>query len=203
MNIIKYLRKSWGDLHIDIENEQSWGLGWKGQHKCRMCAYKSKLYKLYKAIETGKPGPNPADLNYLVHVGLSHGATSSSGLCKVFLSMNMPSPFQQSMQRSANQVGQFLIKENQANMKQIRELLNAPISVAMDGTYNNRLGSKKAHLECNLQHKQYILPMKKRHRKITLSMLWSKTSYARHNAKTPEKVICPNHPGKCTANISL
>ena len=24
-----------------------------------------------------------------------------------------------------------------------------------------------------------------------------------HNAKTPEKVTCQNHPGKCTANISL
>ena len=39
-------------------------------------------------------------------------------------------------------------------------------------------------------------------------MLWSKTSSARltgsfHNAKTPEKSTYPNHPGKCTANISL
>ena len=33
------------------------------------------MYKLDKSIETGKPGPNPAYLTYLVHEGLSHGAT--------------------------------------------------------------------------------------------------------------------------------
>ena len=210
--------KCGGDLHIDIENEKSWGLGWKEQLKCSTCAYKSKMYKLYKSIETGKPGPNPADLNYLVHVGLSHGATSSSGLCKVFLSMNMPSPFPQSMQRSANQVGQLLIKENQANMKQIRELLkninvwrghkpDAPISIAMDGTYNNRLGSKKGtspmqpatqtvHITNEeVTQKKYIINVVVKNKLCKTGRL--------HNAKTPEKVICPNHPGKCTANISL
>ena len=103
-------------------------------------------------------------------------------------------------------------------MKQIRELLkninvwrghkpDAPISIAMDGTYNNRHGSKKGtspmqpttqtvHIfNEEVTQKKYIID-------VVVKNKLCKTGHL-HNTKTPEKVTCQNHPGKCTANISL
>ena len=112
-----------GVLCIDQAAEQKKGLGWKERLACNKCDFKTQFYELYMGIRTGERGPKSAELHLMVLVGLSHTGISGTGLQRALLSMNIPSPSTQTMQSSANNVGELLFNDNEVDMSDIKQEL--------------------------------------------------------------------------------
>ncbi len=141
-----------GNLQYDTSREVKVGLAWREALKCDRCGYHSDVFKLYQEVETGKPGPNPADINRSVQVGLAETMISNTALRTILLAADIPAPSTRSMQSAANSVGEKLIKLGQECMEDERQHLKqlniacglpaeSPIMAEGDCRYNNALRS--------------------------------------------------------------
>ena len=137
---------------IDELASERRGLGWRERMMCDTCSFRTKYFELYNTLPTSKPGRKPVDLNYTCHVGLMHTGISSTGFTNTFAAMNIEAPEPHSLQRTANSVGKKMVEENELDMKKVKVNLkqlnlikglniNAPINVATDARYNNRMYS--------------------------------------------------------------
>jgi len=202
-----------GDLIWDHMGEVQWGLAWKVKLTCIQCHFTSELCKLYDEVETDKPGPNPATINYGVHVGLSHTSIGSTETCNLLLSMNIPSPAVSGLQKNANIVGQKLIQHNEKSMTDIRDTLqevnmlrglpaSAPVPVQTDSRYNNPAGSgntpQQAATQCTTVTCENST---KKHKIIGLHCVNKLCQSGSLIASRTGKLPCPDHPG-CTATLS-
>lgn len=136
-----------GKLQWDTLGERQRGLCWQERTVCSGCNFKSKYYKLYKEVDTGKPGPKPASANIGAEVGLMHTRSGNTALRDVFLAAGLPAPSLKSMNKMSNNVGQQIIYTNDRDLKRqrnkikevisLRDDLGAGIPVESDCSYNN------------------------------------------------------------------
>ncbi|VDI35365.1 Hypothetical predicted protein [Mytilus galloprovincialis] len=56
--------------HFELVQETQWGLGWIWELKCTKCKFISEKYKLFREIETGRPGRKSASINYGFQTGV-------------------------------------------------------------------------------------------------------------------------------------
>ncbi|CAC5420800.1 unnamed protein product [Mytilus coruscus] len=56
--------------HFELVQETQWGLGWIWELKCTKCKFISEKYKLFREIESGRPGRKSASINYGFQTGV-------------------------------------------------------------------------------------------------------------------------------------
>ncbi|CAC5370246.1 unnamed protein product [Mytilus coruscus] len=56
--------------HFQLVQETQWGLGWIWEMKCTKCKFISEKYKLFREINTGRPGHKSATINYGFQTGV-------------------------------------------------------------------------------------------------------------------------------------
>ncbi|XP_046571428.1 uncharacterized protein LOC124279634 [Haliotis rubra] len=85
-----------GDLVMDIEHEQQWGLNWTERLKCTNCGYLSKHHKLYKEVEVAaaKKGRRSSTANTGLQIGLSKCPMGSESFRVLCMSADIPPPIQ-------------------------------------------------------------------------------------------------------------
>ena len=210
-----------GTLQIDKGASTRRGFGWKERLRCNICRFVSPSYELYKTIPSNKPGPKKVDLNYTCHTGLMHTGISGYGLSLTLASMNAAGPHPSALQKTANVVGEAIVKENSKDMQCIRQSLkrnntrkglrpDAGINMAVDARYNNRMESSTGNspFQAATQATQLFVEHETPGRKIISLVTRNKLCQTarRLEAKlrrrqSSEEITCPNHPGYCSANV--
>ncbi|CAC5392503.1 SLC5A6 [Mytilus coruscus] len=56
--------------HFELVQETQWGLCWIWEMKCTKCKFISEKYKLFREINTGRPGRKSATINYGFQTGV-------------------------------------------------------------------------------------------------------------------------------------
>jgi hypothetical protein len=143
-----------GELSWDIENEVQRGLGWIIGLKCSCGHFTGEKMRLFDTIDSdvGKRGPKKCATNVGVQIGLTHTRIGPSALRNILLSSNIPAPSVRSMQTTANQVGDAIIKLNKSDMSEQRQHIgdvnearglprDSAVRVEGDARYNNPLYS--------------------------------------------------------------
>ena len=141
-----------GFLEWDMSNEERWGMGNSESAICTKCPYKSKRFRLYNELNTGKRGRKAATVNVTLPAALSQTPIFSTSFRKINLRTNVPAPSVKGLQNRTNQVLPQIIEINKKDMKMRREQLieinklcgrtdpNA-VSLKGDEAYNNPLYS--------------------------------------------------------------
>ena len=206
-----------GQLIFDTDAEKQRGLAWKMALKCNTCSYKSAAHRLYTVLDNAnKRGPKPAAINLALQVGLSHNGIGNTGFRNIVQAINMPPPSLSYMQKNANTVGNIIQTLNDLNMKEVRQNLKeisvlrgldseSKISAEADCRYNNNLysGGGKTPFQPATQSVftmcENHTPSKKVIGVYTANKLCKAAQILRSKG---EEIVCPNHEGVCTANIS-
>ena len=205
-----------GNLKFDQGGEEQRGLAWCETLKCCDCSFRSGKFKLYREIDSGRPGRKAADINLSVHSGLSHTPIAAAGLSKIVTSMNIPPPSERQLQRNANKVGQILVEENTKHMQEIHKNLHevsklkglsedAPHDLEMDCRYNNPIysGVGRTPFQAGTQVTQVVCEQTTSKKQIVWLTNKSKLCQTARllERQTGKEVTCPHHPGHCSANL--
>ena len=197
-----------GMLEWDLSRELKRGLCWEEACKCTVCNYKSKRFKLYEEINTGKRGKKAAAPNLGIHVGLTQTPIAYEGVRKLLLSANTPAPSESGLRKAAHKVCDTIVKENKSDMrtrrqelKQINKLRGMDensIPVEGDGAYNNPIYSVgNTPFQAATQHTYIIAEGTTEKRQIIA--LTAKNKLCSVGARKGLK--CPGEDHDCTANI--
>ena len=141
-----------GVFSFYLAGEMQRGVCWREQLACSECDYISPRRNIYKEVESTKRGPKTATANLGIQVGCAHTGISNTGLGRILLAANMPTPAKNSMQKTANQISKVIEQANEKDMdniiKELKEVqqarghkMDAPIDIAMDARYNNPVHS--------------------------------------------------------------
>ncbi|CAC5389780.1 unnamed protein product [Mytilus coruscus] len=198
---------------ILAHRQVKWGVCWKYTLRCKNCTYMSPVIKLYKEVDTNKPGTNPGAPNVAVAAVLHDCPIGSTKFQELFARMNCPPPSRTSMQRMSHNVGKELVKLNRTDMSEKLEIVKSVnrerglpenvINVTVDGRYNSQTitSRKKPGLNATQAFTLAIETMTER-KYIVASfaqnqMCW-KGAWLRGKGFD---VNCPNGHEDCTANL--
>ena len=204
------------DLEWDKVREVKWGLCWTMALKCEHCGYKGQAKKLYHEAKRPGRGRKAGTANIGLQVGLTHSMISNTGARNILMAANVVPPSYSAMQKQANKVGQAITNLNTESMavhrQQVRDVCehrglgsNHPIPVEGDGRYNTPLwsGAGKTPYQPATQMTytvcENVTPAKKIIAVQTTNKLCSRAKYLR--SVSHENITCPNHSGRCTADI--
>lgn len=195
---------------------QKWGLSWRLGLKCTNCGFVGEKTKVYTESEKRTHrGQKYSTVNLGIHVGLQSSPLGVEGLRTVLLSSGIPVPSVSSMTKAGIYVSNTTEELNEEDMYKRRKKLvelnvirgfdkSHPICVSGDGRYNNRLesGVERTPRQPATQS-VYCVTENETPNKDTIcvnidNMLCDTAKYLRSKG---QMVTCPNHPGKCTANI--
>lgn len=195
---------------------QKWGLSWRLGLKCKNCNFIGKKTKVYTESERKtQRGQKYSTVNLGVHVGLQSSPLGVEGVRTVLLSSGIPVPSVSSMQKAGIFVSDATADLNEQDMQERRKKLvqlneirgfdqKHPISVSGDSRFNNRLesGVEKTPRQPATQSVYCIVENETPNKDIICinidNMLCDTAKLLRSKG---HNVTCPNHPGKCTANI--
>lgn len=195
---------------------QKWGLSWRMGLKCTNCGFVGKKTKVYTESEKRtQRGQKYSTVNLGIHVGLQSSPLGVEGVRTVLLSGGIPVPSVNSMQKAGICVSDITADLNEKDMEERRKKLvelneirgfdkSHPVSTSGDGRYNNRLesGAEKTPRQPATQSIYCIVENETPNKDIICvnidNMLCSTAKYLRSKGKS---VTCPDHPGKCDANI--
>ncbi|OWF44637.1 hypothetical protein KP79_PYT22074 [Mizuhopecten yessoensis] len=79
-------------------------LGWSVSVRCAKSSYLSPLHKLYREVDTNKPGPKPALVNRYLPSALCGQADIIKGARLLLGHLNIPARAKRGIQRQANLV---------------------------------------------------------------------------------------------------
>ena len=208
-----------GSLIFDEKKEKKFGLAWKEALTCTSCTYLSRQEKLYREVQSKTSGPNPATLNVAAQAGLMTTGTGNTGLRNILLHMNIPAPSKSSMQVRANTVNDAVTKLNQSDMKAHRAEIvkintdlgltkDTPIMMEADCRYNNPIqsASGKTPFQPGTQCVFTVCENESVNKKIigvNIKNKHCKLGEAHARRMKSSVRLCPNHPGKCTANLAI
>ena len=142
-----------GDLVLDQSREEKRGLVWREALMCKMCNYKSEMFKLYDEVETGNntKGRRAATANVGLNVALMSTPIASTSAVKIFAGCLIPPPSVHGITKNARKVGKSIISKNRQDMKRRRKQLqklnewkgrsSSELYAQSDGMYNNPLYS--------------------------------------------------------------
>jgi hypothetical protein len=203
-----------GEFDWDQTSQVKWGLNWAMGLKCKQCHYTTGKVKLYYEVPSAKRGRKSGSANVGLQVGLAQNMISNTGMQQVLMSTNVVPPQSSGMQHQANRVGETLIKLNKEDMTQHRTDLakiqeyrgkkDEPIPVEGDGRYNNSLwsGGGKTPFQPATQTVYTMVENVTTDKKIISVYTGNKLCQQASRLKEQgQNVICPNHKGKCTANL--
>lgn len=201
-------------LFAEIHENKKWGSAWKYKFKCKNCDFISQQYKAYEEIQTDKPGPNPAAINYGLAVGMQDTPMGVKRTRLLLNCMNIPAPAKSSLQRTTNKISEYTDELNKADMREKIELVkkvnmdrgNDPnvFNISIDGRYNTTtIASRKKPGQNasqligiateNITDKQYIIASYYQNQ-LCWTGAWLKGKGF--------NVECPGGHEGCTANIS-
>ncbi|XP_041347196.1 uncharacterized protein LOC121367109, partial [Gigantopelta aegis] len=176
----------------------------------------SKKHKLYEEVTLPTArGQKAAQPNIGIHVGLMNTSVGITGFRDSLSAAGIPVGSKRGMQNSANYVGSKTVYINRQDMKERRSNLvrlnklkgftsDHKISVEGDCRYNNRLfgGNSSTPLQPATQAVYTIAENETPKKEIigiyTANKLCKKAEILRSKG---EKITCPDHGGKCTANL--
>ena len=203
-----------GNLNFDSKCEEKNGLVWRERVVCDRCNYTSRMFKLYNEVDTGKCGRKPADINRMVHVGMTQTSISATSLNKILLSASLDAPSISGLQKNANKINPLIENANEQDMKSRRKLIkkinvynNKPenqISGECDGVYNNSLytGVGRTPFQPATQAVLSFAENETLAKQIlaiqTVNKLCSK-----HGFHSLSDEPCDNKSGQCTATASM
>ena len=205
-----------GDLNFDAAHAIKWGAGWRERLKCTKCSYVSAYHKLYEEVENKKgPGRRAAKVNIGLQLGLCTTPISNTGLQRIFNNANIIAPNLTSMQRLSNKVNEKIQSVNIRDMREQRVTLvkeNAMIgqknaqtvNVEGDSCYNNPMfNSDSTPFQAGSIATTTFCENNTKDKKIIGVHIANKlcTIGARLRNKGND-VVCPNHSGHCSANVS-
>lgn len=199
------------NLQFDYPAEQQKGVCWVESLKCKYCTYHSQSTKLYEEVDTGKRGPKPAKPNLSVWVALLDNPIMGTGLQEIFHALNCPAPSANCLQQNANKVGPMIVEMVQEDLRRERAHLKdliencgfpreTPIPVEGDGRYNNPLyWSRDRNPFQPATQATYTMSENVTEEKKIIGCITKNKLCKRRSQEIP----CPEHPGKCTANLQL
>ncbi|CAC5378309.1 unnamed protein product [Mytilus coruscus] len=134
--------------HFELVQETQWGLGWIWEMKCTKCKFISEKYKLFREINTGRPGTKSATINYGFQTGVINCNIGNDSARLLLTSSCIPPMSKGTMQRITNNVCDKVVKlaENETeqvveNFRRRNQTLglnkNSPVKLQMDGTYQS------------------------------------------------------------------
>ncbi|CAC5378315.1 unnamed protein product [Mytilus coruscus] len=134
--------------HFELVQETQWGLGWIWEMKCTKCKFISEKYKLFREINTGRPGRKSATINYGFQTGVINCNIGNDSATTFLTSSCIPPMSKGTMQRITNNVCDKVVKlaENETeqvveNFRRRNQTLglnkNSPVKLQMDGTYQS------------------------------------------------------------------
>ncbi|CAG2192947.1 unnamed protein product [Mytilus edulis] len=116
--------------HFELVQETQWGLGWIWELKCTKCKFISEKYKMFREIETGRPGRKSASINYGFQTGVIN---SNIDYCTIDGDAKSVKGLQEAMQEvfgplwSVNRLADTIHR----GQSQFREGIRANFSVGM------------------------------------------------------------------------
>jgi len=204
------------DFEWDTVAEEQWGWCWHMGLTCKKCRYTTGKQKLFYEVPSSAKGRKSATANVGMQVGLSHNMISNTALSQILACANIIPPQYKSMQKQANKVGEALVTLNEQDMQKHRTTTakiqeyrgrkNEPIPAEGDGRYNNGLfsGGGRTPFQPATQTvyslAENVTPKKKIIGIYTGNKLCQQAARLR---KTGQQITCPDHSGKCTANLNL
>lgn len=202
-----------GELTWDKEKEIKVGLGWKEALKCNECGFETEAVRLYEDIRTGKPGRPANAMNVGVQVGLHHTMSGNSDLQILLSSTGIPPPSSTGLQHTANKVSQASVDLNEKDMEAQRDRakrLNRlkgnkdGFAAEADSMYNIGLreGGGRTLTQPATICITTISENVTKSKKVVGSNLANKHCAIADALRVKgDKVVCPNHKGKCTQTI--
>lgn len=206
--------KCHGDLCFDFQNEMQWGFCWRESVLCNRCSYKSKLYNIFREIETKGRGRRAATANVGLNIAMTQTPVGPSSVRKLLLGSNIPPPSVAGMQKVSKKVNTFIETENNADMKRRRLKLSEinemrgqarhEISIQSDGLYNNSLWSGVTRTPYQpATQMAYVVAenVTGKHQIINVELVNKICS--KHGYHTMEDEECDISTGDCTATTSM
>ena len=203
-----------GNLNFDSTSEQKRGLVWRERAVCNHCDYTSRMFVLYNEVDTGKCGRKSADINMMVHIGMTQTTISATSLNKILLSAGLDAPSVPGLQKTANKVNPIIENANQQDMKSRRKLIkkinlykNKPenqVSGECDGVYNNSLYSRVGRTPFQ-PATQAVLSFAENETvvKQILAIQTVNKLCSKHGFHSLSDEPCDNKSGQCTATASM
>ena len=203
-----------GHFEWDELAEDKRGVCWSMGLRCTLCKYRSGKHKLYYEVPS-KRGRPAATANVGLQVGLAQNMISNTAMRQIFMCMNIVPPSYASMQKQANTVGETIIKCNEDDMhneqdtikhiQECRGTKNQSIAAEGDGRYNNALwsGGGKTPFQPATQMVYTVSENVSSSKKIIGVYTGNKLckQATRLRSQGHKDVKCPDHRGKCTANL--
>ena len=204
----RYRKDCKGDLKLNDQLCQKWGLGWEIAVTCTHCQFSSDRMKIFNEVNTGLRGRKSATVNIGLQVGLSKQGISNTGMRQVLAATNIIPPSASAMQKSANRVCEIISFTNEHDMANTCNELqhlnmcigrspDHPIPAEADATYNNKIysGVGVTPFQAGTQATMLVAENLTPNKKIIAAKTYSKLcSCRRPTADSP-------HSASCTANL--
>jgi len=201
-----------GEITWDPQSERQQGLCWIETAKCNTCEYKSKPYKLYAEVRTGKSGPMAAAPNQALQIALAQSPIGNESFRKTLLSTGIPAPSHTSMLKTGQRVQKVIEEANKQDMKDRIEQLkdiseirggsrSDPIAVECDAGYSNPLYSQVGKNPFQPATQAWFSVVENQTRSRDIIDINPRSKLCSRGAKA--RKICPDHPGPCTANMRM
>ena len=127
-----------GDVVFDPLSFSKWGIAFTGRLKCSAeCGYKSLEMKFYQEVERKGRGRKAAKVNTQLQVVLTKHPIGNVAIRDLFASIDMPTPCESSMQKTANKVGDAFHEIAKDQLKQNRDLVKSVMKLRSHGHVKN------------------------------------------------------------------
>lgn len=198
-------------LEFDFDAEQQKGVCWKETLKCRYCNFRSGQNNLYEEMQTDSRGPKTAKPNISLWVALMDNPIMGTSLQEIFLALNCPAPSYTGLQRNGGKVGPRMVEMVKEDLRRERTYLKdtlencgyprlTPIPVEGDGRYNNPLyWSRDRNPFQPATQSTYTISENVTSDKKIIGVT-AKNKLCRKRTKGSR---CPEHPGKCSASLTM
>ena len=170
---------------------------------------------MYEELDTKRKGRKASMLNIRLQNALTVTTPiSNQSLINILLQCNIIPPSYSGMQTTANRVCSDIIEINKASMKSIRETimqenkdcgLSDPtlIRAESDGRFNNPMFKGDTPFQAGTQVTYVMCENNSNLKRIISVFTGNKLCNAASRLRNEgSNVVCPNHPGICTANIA-
>lgn len=198
----------------DYTKQEKRGLAWILCLRCTNCGYQSPRQKLYKEVESTRPGRKAAQLNVAMSLGQMGTSLTTEGMRGMFLTANVLPASASSMQETANKVSKKVAQVNKMSMKKIRSELQeknvicglpatTPIRAEGDARYNNSMfsGVGRTPFQAATQVTYTMCENVTTRKKIVSVYCGNKLcKQGEVLRRRGIQVTCPNHDN-CTANL--
>ncbi len=130
-----------GDIVFDPLSFSKWGIAFSGRLKCSVdCGYiSSDQKKFYQEVERKGKGRKAAKVNTQLQVVLTKHPIGNVAIRDLFASIDMPTPCESSMQKTANKVGDAFYDITKQQLEKNRDLVKTAMKLRSHGHVRNEM----------------------------------------------------------------